>query len=69
MPVTGTPSPGSSPSRKDVRKMLILFAFFGIAGVFLLAVSVVLGIIVLVVAEAFFLMAYRAFAKRSPSAP
>jgi 4-hydroxybenzoate polyprenyltransferase len=68
VPFTGASSPASSPNRKDVRKMLILFAVFGVAGVFLLAVSVVLGIIVLVVAEAFFLMAYRAFAKRSPPA-
>jgi len=68
MPFMGGSSPDSPPNRKDVRKMLILFAVFGVAGVFLLAVSVVLGIVVLVVAEAFFLMAYRAFAKRSPSA-
>jgi len=66
--VTKSPAPATSPDRKGVRKMLILFAVLGAAGVFLLAVSVVLGLIVLVVAQAFFLMAYRAFARRSPSA-
>jgi len=67
MPITEAPSPASSPDRKGVRKMLILFAVLGVVGVFLLAVSVLLGIIVLVVAEAFFVMAYRSFSKRSPS--
>src|SRR5437879_432019 len=64
--VTEAPLPTASPDRRGVRNMLILFAILGIAGVFLLAFSVVLGIIVLVVAEAFFLMAYRTFARRSP---
>jgi 4-hydroxybenzoate polyprenyltransferase len=67
MPITEAPSPASSPDRKGVRKMLILFAVLGVVGVFLLAVSVLLGIIVLVVAEVFFVMAYRSFSKRSPS--
>jgi hypothetical protein len=65
---TNAPTPTSSPDRKGVRKMLILFAVLGVVGVFLLAVSVVLGLVVLVVAEAFFVMAYRTFARRSPSA-
>ena len=66
--VTEAPLPTTSQGRKGVRKMLILFAVLGAAGVFLLAFQVVLGIIVLVVAEAFFLMAYRTFARRSPPA-
>lgn len=48
-----------------MRKMLVLFAVLGVTGVFLLAVSVVLGLVVLVAAEAFFLMAFRSFSKRS----
>ena len=68
MMVTKSPIPTASPDRKGVRKMLVLFAVLGVVGVFLLAVSVVLGLIVLVVAEAFFVMAYRTFARRSPSA-
>jgi hypothetical protein len=48
--------------------MLILFGVLGVTGVFLLAVSVVIGLIVLVAAEAFFVMAYRTFARRSSSA-
>ena len=48
--------------------MLILFGVLGVIGVFLLAVSVVIGLIVLVAAEAFFLMAYRAFGRRSSPA-
>ena len=47
--------------------MLILFAVLGVIGVFLLAVSVVIGLIVLVAAQGFFLMAYRSFARRSRS--
>jgi hypothetical protein len=60
-------SPGTG--RKGVRKMLILFGVLGILGVLMLAVSVALGLIFLVVAEGFFLMAYRRFAKASRSRP
>jgi hypothetical protein len=66
--VTKASSPLSSHDRKGVRRMLILFGVLGVTGVFLLAVSVVIGLIVLVAAEAFFLMAYRTFARPSSSA-
>jgi hypothetical protein len=48
-----------------MRNMLALFAVLGIVGVLLLAFSVILGLAVLVVAEAFFMMAYRNFSRRS----
>ena len=48
--------------------MLILSGVLGVIGVFLLTISVVIGLFVLVAAEAFFLMAYRTFARRSSSA-
>ncbi len=51
--------------RRAMKRMLMLFAVLGVIGVLLLAVSVVLGLIVLVAAEAFFLMAFRSFSKRS----
>ena len=63
--VTTPPSSLSSQDRKGVRKRLIVFGVLGVVGVFLLAVSVVIGLVVLVAAEAFFLMAYRSFARRS----
>lgn len=44
--------------------MLALFAVAAILGVLLLAFSVALGLIVLVVAEVFFAIAYRRFSKR-----
>jgi hypothetical protein len=66
--VTPASSPPSSQDRKGVGKTLILFGVLGVTGVFLLAVSVVIGLIVLVAAEAFFVMAYRTFARRSSSA-
>jgi hypothetical protein len=55
-------------ARKDVRKMLLLFAVLGVLGVLLLLVSILLGLAVLVAAEVFFFMAYRRFAGRSRSA-
>jgi len=48
--------------------MLILSGVLGVIGVFLLTISVVIGLFVLVAAEAFFLMAYRTFARRSSPA-
>lgn len=60
----------ASPMKmKEVRKRLFLFGGLGILGVLLLAVSIVLGIIVLVFAEVFFVLAYRRFAKKPASAP
>jgi uncharacterized membrane protein len=62
----GSPASSASPDRKVVRKRLMLFGVLGIIGVLLIAVSVVLGLVVLVAAEAVFLIAYRSFSK-SPS--
>jgi hypothetical protein len=44
--------------------MLTLFAVVAIIGVFTLAFSVALGLILLVVAEVFFAIAYRRFSRR-----
>lgn len=48
--------------------MLTFFAVLAIAGVFMLAISVVIGLILLVVAEVFFAIAYRKFSRRPPPA-
>jgi Flp pilus assembly protein TadB len=60
-----TAAPSPPLAQKGVRKMLLLFAALGIVGVLLLLVSVLLGLAVLVVAEAFFFLAYRRFARRA----
>jgi hypothetical protein len=62
-----TPVP-SSPERKSAVRMLALFAVIGLVGVLMFKFSVVLGLIILVVAEVFFAMAYRRFSKRPPPA-
>lgn len=45
--------------------MLTVFAVLAVAGVAMLAVSRVLGLLLLVVAEVFFVIAYRRFSKIS----
>jgi hypothetical protein len=62
-----SPAPAPQPSleRKDVRRMLTIFAVLAVAGVLMFAVSRVLGLLLLVVAEAFFVIAYRKFSKIS----
>ena len=45
--------------------MLTIFAALAIAGVLMLAISVAIGLILLVVAEFFFAIAYRRFSRRS----
>ena len=45
--------------------MLTIFAVLAVAGVLMFAVSRVLGLLLLVVAEAFFVVAYRRFSKIS----
>jgi membrane protein implicated in regulation of membrane protease activity len=49
---------------KGVRKMLALFGALAIAGVVLLAISIVIGLVLLVAAEVFFMLAYRRFSQR-----
>jgi membrane protein implicated in regulation of membrane protease activity len=51
-----------------IRRMLIIFAALAIAGVLMLAISVVVGLALLVIAEIFFAVAYRRFA-RQPKTP
>jgi hypothetical protein len=46
--------------------MLALFAVVALVGVLMFAFSVALGLVILVVAEVFFAMAYRRFSKRPP---
>jgi len=46
--------------------MLVIFAALAVVGVASLAVSVALGLVVLVAAEAFFVVAYRRFSKVKP---
>jgi hypothetical protein len=58
----------SSPDRRGVRRMLTVFAAIAIVGVLMLAVSVAIGLALLVVAEIFFAVAYRRFSKRPPAA-
>jgi 4-hydroxybenzoate polyprenyltransferase len=63
-----TPVP-PSPGRRSVRRMLTFFAVLAIAGVLMLAISVAIGLVLLVVAEVFFAVAYRRFSRRTASAP
>jgi hypothetical protein len=58
----------SSPDRRSVRRMLTFFAIIAIAGVLMLAISVAIGLVLLVVAEVFFAIAYRRFSRRTPPA-
>jgi hypothetical protein len=61
---SATPPTTPSPDRRGVRRMLTIFAVVAIIGVFTLAFSVLLGLILLVVAEVFFAIAYRRFSRR-----
>jgi hypothetical protein len=65
---TATPATPASPSpdKRSVRRMLTVFAVLAIAGVLMLRISVALGLVLLVVAEVFFAVAYRRFSKRPP---
>jgi uncharacterized membrane protein len=58
----------SAPERRSARRILLLFAILGIVGVVLLAFYFPLGLVVLIAAEVFFVMAYRRFARRSQAA-
>ena len=58
----------STPERRNAVRMLTLFAVTGIVGVLMFKFSVVLGLILLAVAELFFAIAYRRFSKRPPPA-
>lgn len=49
--------------RRGVRRMLAVFAALAVLGIVTLAVSVVLGLIILLVAEVFFAIAYRRFSR------
>lgn len=59
----GSATPPPSVDKKGVRRMLIIFAALAFLGVLTLAFSRALGLIVLVVAEVFFVIAYRRFSK------
>jgi len=48
---SASPSPQSSLARKDVKRMLTIFAVLAVAGVLMFAVSRILGLLLLVVAE------------------
>ena len=61
---SAAPSPSPPSGKNNVRSMLILFAVVAILGVFTLAFSVVIGIVLLIIAEVFFAVAYRRFSKR-----
>lgn len=61
---SAAPAQTASPDRAAVKRMLAIFAVLAIAGVLMLAVSVALGLVLLVVAEAFFVVAYRRFSAR-----
>ncbi len=65
---SAAPPAPSSPDRRGVRKMLTLFAVVAILGVVTLAFSVAIGLILLVVAEVFFAVAYRRFSRSSKAA-
>lgn len=49
--------------RRGVRRMLTVFAALALLGVVTLAVSVAAGLVILLVAEFFFVIAYRRFSR------
>ncbi len=55
----------SSSDRKGIRRMLMIFGILGIVGVLTMALSVAVGLVVLVAAEGFFVIAYRRFSRGS----
>lgn len=57
--------PQASQDRKEVKRMLTIFAVLAAAGVLSFVVSAVLGLAILLVAEVFFALAYRRFTKLS----
>jgi heme O synthase-like polyprenyltransferase len=63
-----TSSPAPVPNQKGVKKNLAIFGVLAIAGVLMLAVSVVIGFVLIVIAEVFFVTAYRRFSKRAEPA-
>ncbi len=56
-------NPQTSPDQGSVRRMLAIFAVLAILGVITLSLNVALGLVVLVVAEVFFVIAYRRFSR------
>jgi hypothetical protein len=56
------------PDRRGVRNLLVAFAVLGVVGVLVLLVSVVLGLVLLIVAELFFAIAFRRFSRRTRQA-
>ena len=62
---SSAPPPPPSLDQKGVRRMLMIFAALAVLGVLTLAISRAIGLIVLVVAEVFFVVAYRRFSKSS----
>jgi len=62
---SSAPPPQPSLDQKGVRRMLMIFAALAVVGVLALAFSRALGLIFLVVAEVFFVVAYRRFSKSS----
>jgi hypothetical protein len=62
---SAAPPPPPSLDQKGVRRMLMIFAALAVIGIVTLAFSRALGLVVLVVAEGFFVVAYRRFSKSS----
>jgi len=62
---SAAPPPQPSLDQKGVRRMLMIFAALAVVGVLTLAFSRAIGLVVLVVAEIFFVVAYRRFSKTS----
>jgi membrane protein implicated in regulation of membrane protease activity len=61
---------GAAPlDQKGVRRMLLYFAVIAVAGVLSLSLNVALGLILLVVAEVFFVIAYRRFSRSRGPGP
>ncbi|MGH9920885.1 MAG: hypothetical protein ACRD6W_18710 [Nitrososphaerales archaeon] len=62
---SAAPPPPPSLNQKGVRRMLIIFAALAVIGIVTLAFSRALGLVLLIVAEGFFVVAYRRFSKVS----
>jgi amino acid transporter len=60
---SSAPGPQAPADRRGVRRMLSIFAVLAILGIITLAASVILGLVVLLIAEVFFVIAYRRFSR------
>ncbi|MDA4118424.1 MAG: hypothetical protein OK455_08795 [Thaumarchaeota archaeon] len=65
----GELSAQESARRRDAKRLMVLFAVLSLLGIALLLVSVILGLVILVVAEGLFVYAFMRFSKKKAAVP